>query len=94
MRAEEQPTACIAPDMTARAAAMKAETSQFRAAVWKKRKAAENGSDSDEDDGGREMIVHVPKAVEKRIKACVLMDPELGNMSVTEALRNSTSSEY
>ena len=25
--------------------------------------------------------------VEKRIKACVLMDPELGNMSVTEALR-------
>ena len=42
---------------------------------------------SDEDDGGREMIVHVPKAVEKRIKACVLMDPELGNMSVTEALR-------
>ena len=90
MRAEEQPTACIAPDMTARAAAMKAETSQFRAAVWgagKKRKAAEKGSDSDEDDGGREMIVHVPKAVEKRIKACVLMDPELGNMSVTEALR-------
>ena len=44
MRAEEQPTACIAPDMTARAAAMKAETSQFRAAVWKKRKAAEKGS--------------------------------------------------
>ena len=32
------------------------------------------------------MIVHVPKTVDKRIKACVLMDPELGNMSMTEAL--------
>ena len=49
MRAEEQPTACIAPDTTARAVAMKAETSQFRAAVWKKRKAAETGSDSEDE---------------------------------------------
>jgi hypothetical protein len=31
--------------MTARAAAMKAETNQLRAAVWKKRKRDEKGSD-------------------------------------------------
>ena len=87
VRAEEQPTACIAQGMAAPGAAMKAETSQFRAAVLKKRKRDEKGSGSGEDDeGGSEMIVHVPKAVEKRIKACVLMDPELGNMSVTKAL--------
>ena len=68
MRAEEQPTACIAQGMAAPGAAMKAETSQFRAAVWKKRKRDEKGSGSGEDDeGGGEMIVHVPKAVEKRI---------------------------
>ena len=79
--------ACIAQGMAARGAAMKAETSQFRAAVWKKRKRDEKGSGSGEDDeGGGEMIVHVPKAVEKRIKACVLMGPELGNMTVTKAL--------
>ena len=85
--AEEQPTACIAQGMAAPGAAMKAETSQFRAAVWKKRKRDEKGSGSGEDDeGGGEMIVHVPKAVEKRIKACVLMGPELGNMTVTKAL--------
>jgi len=46
VRAEELPTACIAPGMTARAAAMKAETNQLRAAVWKKRKRDEKGSDS------------------------------------------------
>ena len=88
VRAEEQPTARIAAQgMAAPGAAMKAETSQFRAAVWKKRKRDEKGSGSGEDDeGGSEMIVHVPRAVEKRIKACVLMDPELGNITVTKAL--------
>ena len=68
-------------------AVLQAETNQLRAAVWKKRKRDEKGSGSGEDDeGGGEMIVHVPKAVEKRIKACVLMGPELGNMTVTKAL--------
>jgi hypothetical protein len=74
---------------------MKAETSlsQFRAAVWKKHKRDEKGSGSGEDDeGDSEMIVHVPKAVEKRIRACVLMDPELGNMTVTRALAVRTVS--
>ena len=74
-------------------AVLQAETNQLRAAVWKKRKRDEKGSGSGEDDeGGSEMIVHVPRAVEKRIKACVLMDPELGNMTVTRALAVRTVS--